>query len=76
MKNDPVIGATITNVRQMTKEEIEAEGWQFSTPEDTIVLVLSTGAIIYPSADYEGNGPGVLFGMESNQGFALNIVKK
>lgn len=76
MSNDPVIGATIVRARQMTKEELSEEGWEFSKPEDTTVLVLSTGAVIYASADWEGNGPGVLFGKQNDEGFYLNVIKK
>jgi hypothetical protein len=54
------IGAKIVNVRLMTKDEAEAEGWDidYDIPP---VIELSTGAIIYPSQDPEGNGPGMLF---------------
>jgi hypothetical protein len=54
------IGAKIVKVRLMTKAEAELEGWDIDhdTPP---VIVLDTGAIIYPSSDPEGNGPGMLF---------------
>lgn len=76
MKNDSVIGATIVGARQMTVQEIAEEGWDYSKPEDTTVLILSTGAILYPSADWEGNGPGALFGKENDEAFYINAVKK
>lgn len=74
---DPIIGATIVSVRQMTKQEMIDEGWEFSQPGNTTVLVLSNGAILYPSADWEGNGPGALFGKASdNQAFYIfNTIK-
>jgi len=54
------IGARIVNVRLMTKAEADAEGWDIEH-EIPPVIVLNTGAIIYPSSDPEGNGPGMLF---------------
>ena len=54
------IGAKIINVRLMSKDEADTEGWDI-TNEIPPVIVLDTGAIIYPSSDPEGNGPGMLF---------------
>lgn len=77
MNNDPVIGAKIIGARQMTKAEMVEEGWDYSRPEDTTVLILSTGAILYASADWEGNGPGVIFGKSNDDGFYIdNSIKK
>jgi hypothetical protein len=56
-------GKTIVAVRSMTQQEIEAEYWQHSRVDAT-VIVLSDGSIIYPSCDPEGNGPGMLFGKD------------
>ncbi len=62
-KTDPVVGATIVAVRPMTKEEAEREGWSIGGRQGApMVLELSTGAVLYPSQDEEGNGPGALFG--------------
>lgn len=61
---DPVIGATIVDVRPMTAQEIENEGWEvFAFRGAPLALVLSTGAILYASQDEEGNGPGAFFGL-------------
>lgn len=76
MKNDSVIGATIVGARQMTVQEMKEEGWDHLNPDGTTVLILSTGAILYPSADWEGNGPGALFGKENDEAFYINAVKK
>ena len=56
---ESVIGLKITEMRAMTEEEWQEEGWDYGT----IVLVLEDGTKIYPSQDEEGNGPGALFGM-------------
>jgi len=60
-------GQTITSIHNMTKAEIEAEGWDDCggiTP--SAVLVLSNGVKLYASTDYEGNGSGAIFGSEPN----------
>ena len=56
------LGLSIVAVRTMTTAEKEAEGWDHSYLNETSVLVLSDGSVIYASADYEGNGAGALFG--------------
>lgn len=61
---DPVIGAIIVDVRPMTQAELDTEAWEvYPHHVAPIAIVLSTGAILYPSRDEEGNGPGVLFGI-------------
>lgn len=56
------IGRRIVGVRALTEEELAAHGWS-DEPNDNghVVLMLDDGSIIYPSSDYEGNEPGVLF---------------
>lgn len=54
---DFLIGRTIINVREMTKEELDEMDWYGSAT----VLVLDDGTEIVPSRDPEGNGPGTLF---------------
>ena len=57
------IRAKLIDVRNMTNAEIKNEGWDYYSVSDNIkVLVFDDGSVIYPSADYEGNGPGVIFG--------------
>lgn len=64
-----VVGATIVMLRAMTKEEMTAEGWTENWHGCApTVIVLSTGAILYPSRDEEGNGPGALFGSDPKTG--------
>lgn len=52
-------GRKITKVRYMTAEESIAVGFD---GHRAIVLQLDNGAMIFPSTDCEGNGPGALFG--------------
>ena len=59
-----IIGATIVDIRPMTKEEMNKEGWRKN--EIPSCLVLSSGTILYPSMDTEGNDAGALFGMTSD----------
>jgi hypothetical protein len=62
--DDSMIGSTIIDIRPMTKEEMNKEGWR--KREIPMVLVLSSGTILYPSMDTEGNDAGALFGMTSD----------
>lgn len=63
------IGAKLVNVRNMTDQEVKNEGWQhMSQTKDITVLVFDDGHILYPSMDYEGNGPGALFGYKKVKG--------
>jgi hypothetical protein len=48
----------------MTREEMNSEGWQKN--EIPMVLVLSSGTLLYPSQDTEGNDAGALFGVTSD----------
>ena len=71
-----VIGRRIVGARLLTEEEIKKEYWEMSMGRNETVtaLVLDDGSIIYASQDFEGNGPGALFGMDSNgEGFAISI---
>ena len=58
-----MIGQKITDIRQMSVQELEREGWEGR--EIVPVIVLENGDHIYPSRDDEGNGPGALFGISS-----------
>lgn len=61
IKTKIVLGKKITEVRYMTKKEMEDEGWnKFDDPP--IVLILENGIKIFPSSDYECNSPGALLG--------------
>lgn len=58
-----ITGKTIVEVRPMTEEEMRRESWS----RGTTAIVLSNGAILYPSQDEEGNGPGELFGYDPKE---------
>ena len=62
--DDSIVGSKIIDIRPMTSDEMEAEGWQKN--EIPMVLVLSSGTILYPSQDTEGNDAGSLFGKTSD----------
>lgn len=62
--DDGIIDSTIVDIRPMTKEEMLKEGWR--KREVPMVLVLSSGTILYPSMDTEGNDAGALFGKTSD----------
>ena len=53
-------GRKIVKIREMTKKEADAEGWELYR-NGCRVLVLDNGIKLYASHDYEGNGPGALF---------------
>ena len=63
-KDKELVGAKIIATRAMTAAEKAAEGWE-DWHGSAIVLELDNGLIIYPSADDEGNGPGALFGVDT-----------
>lgn len=60
-----IIGAKIINVRPMTQDEKELEGWE----DQTVAIELDNGIVLYPSQDEEGNGGGALFGREGKRTF-------
>lgn len=56
-----LVGAKISNVRKMTQGELNAHHWGGSDP--VYIIELDNGTAIYPSADFEGNSGGVLYGV-------------
>jgi len=65
-------GRLIKNVRTMTKEETDKEGW--AAPAQALILDDST--MLYPSRDEEGNGAGVFAIRPRRQkGFMLFLQK-
>jgi hypothetical protein len=72
-------GLTITGVRYLTRRECEDAGWADTMgPYDAAVAItLSDRSVIYASRDYEGNGPGALFGkMCTGEQFTLSPAQK
>lgn len=55
------VGLKVTDVRWITTEEMEQEGWE-SRSDKTAVLIFNDGSRVYASCDYEGNDCGALFG--------------
>jgi len=72
-KSLEVVGRTITGVRKMTKAEADKEGWSIGRYDDPLVIELDNGAVLYPSQDDEGNGPGVMFG-SSKTGTPFRLI--
>lgn len=63
---------TVSEVRQMTDAELKHEGWNHYHGKTPTIIVFEDGTKIYPSKDPEGNGPGALFGIDSDdQTFAF-----
>ena len=63
-------GSKIVKIREMTKKEADAEGWELYR-NGCRVLVLDNGIKLYASQDYEGNGPGALFFTEKDKHYAI-----
>jgi hypothetical protein len=62
--DDTIVGSPVVDIRPMTQAEMNKEGWR--KREIPMVLVLSSGTILYPSMDTEGNDAGALFGLTSD----------
>lgn len=73
MTDDRLVkGATIEEAREMADDELEIEGW----PEQAralVVLELSSGVVIYPSRDAEGNGGGALVGYTEDEIIGVRV---
>jgi hypothetical protein len=62
-----LVGATVSNVCKMRAEELKAHGWDDNRGFNPVyVIELDNGVSLYPSRDGEGNGGGVLFGVDGN----------
>ena len=61
---DPMAGRVVKRVRLLTKKEMAEEGWADDKPATAIEF--EDGSIVYGARDEEGNGPGELFGVESD----------
>jgi hypothetical protein len=59
------VGLEVTEVRMMTKLELEAEGWENYYGGYPVMIIFNDGSKIYASSDPEGNNAGCLFGMTS-----------
>jgi hypothetical protein len=61
-----LVGRKIVNVRQLTKWEMDDEGWDEQYAAEVVALVLDDGTLVYASRDEEGNGSGELFTREKD----------
>lgn len=69
--NEDLIGKKLVAIRPMTQAEKDDEGWE-SGGEETAVLEFEDGTVLFASRDYEGNGPGAIFGKNAKgEGFTL-----
>lgn len=64
-----LIGRTITGLREMTDAEMASYAWDRS--RKGLVITLDDGTTLIPSADAEGNAPGVMFGEDAKGAFTL-----
>ena len=55
-----LIGLTVVGARHLSPEELADIGWEH-TSDLAVVLMMSDGTLVVPSADPEGNSPGHLF---------------
>ena len=68
-----IVGHKVVEIRGLTRKELEAEGWEgyedqgnsYFGNSNLMALVLDNGTVLYASQDEEGNGPGELFGRDS-----------
>ena len=73
-KEASLVGRKIVEIRPMTSDELEAEGWLAVPGFPIPCLVFDDGQRLFPSQDDEGNGPGTFFGAFPNgRGFRLFI---
>lgn len=69
--NEDLIGKKLVAIRPMTPIEKADEGWDFGG-EETAALGFEDGTVLFASRDYEGNGPGAIFGKNAKgEGFTL-----
>lgn len=61
------VGLTVKDVRMMTKDELEAEGWENYYGGFPVAIVFNDGSKVYASSDPEGNNVGCLFGMTKDE---------
>lgn len=65
MTENVLVGRKIVEIREMTDEELDREGWSAGGPP---VIVLEDGTTLFPAADQEGEGAGVLLGAADDRG--------
>lgn len=68
-KVNEVVGKIIKQVRLLTPEEVEEEGWDDYAFRKVTCLELDDGTLLFASRDDEGNGPGTMFGRRGEDTF-------
>jgi len=60
------LGQRIVGIRSLTQAEAKKQGWDEGTWQwnDGIAIQLEDGTVLIPSADWEGNQSGALFGID------------
>lgn len=79
LQNQLLVGVKVKCVREMTKKEMENEGWEgWHRTSAPTVIEFTNGILVYPSQDPEGNGPGALFGYDRalKQAFAFSATRE
>lgn len=71
-EDDPILGATVEAIRDMTDAEMRTEGW-YDNLGPPVALELSSGVVIYPSRDAEGNGGGALVGYTEDEIIGVRV---
>tara|TARA_Y100000401_G_scaffold108354_1_gene103550 strand:+ start:2724 stop:2942 length:219 start_codon:yes stop_codon:yes gene_type:complete len=70
-----IVGKKIDKIVPLSIEDCSSECWDYEN-EATAVIVLENGIRLYASRDYEGNGPGALFGRKGDKVFTLEANQK
>ena len=72
-----LVGASVSNVRKMTQGELSAHSWDDNRGFNPVYVVeLDNGVTLYPSRDGEGNGGGVLFGVDSKDESCFTVYER
>lgn len=71
MSDPNIVGKVVKDVRLLTQEEYEREGWY----RPTAAIVLNDNSIIYASSDEEGNDGGALIWTIKDQSYSIYPFK-
>jgi hypothetical protein len=65
---DYPIGKRLTQIRPMTKEELNNQYWTDRSYNRPMAMEFEDGTVIFAAKDEEINGPGVFFGTTPEHG--------
>lgn len=68
-----IIGSLIEDMAPMSHAAMEYRDWDASSSHRPPVLSLNTGEQLYPTADPEGNHPGILFRVQNGETFRIDF---